>query len=204
MVMNKSPGRGRRPGKPETRQQILEIAARRFLTEGFAAVTMRSVAAEAGVDAALVSYFFGSKQGLVNAALALSTSPADVLAAALPGDLDTLPERVLRALLTTWDDPATGAPLRAIVRTAAHDPAVGRLLREVVERGIVDQLAERLRGPDARARAGVFAAQVAGLIFSRYVLELEPIATMRPDELVRRLAPALRTSISPSRPRARG
>jgi AcrR family transcriptional regulator len=195
--MNKSAPRrrGRRPGRPDTRQTILEVARRRFLADGYAAVTMRSVAAEAGVDAALVSYFFGSKQGLVGAALALSVNPAEVLAGSLPGDLETLPERVLTALLATWDDPALGGPLRMMARTAAHDPDVSRLVRGVIEAGIVGQLADRLRGPDARARAGVFTAQLAGVVFTRYVLELEPMASLPADELVRRLAPALRLSL---------
>lgn len=210
MMMNKSSGlsRGRRAGKPDTRGQILEVARRRFLAEGFAAVTMRSVAAEAGVDPALVSYFFGSKQGLVGAALALAANPAEVLAAALPGDLDTLPERVLTTLLATWDDPAKGGPLRMMARTAAHDPDVARLVGGVIESGIVDRLADRLRGPDARQRAGVFTAQLAGVVFTRYVLELAPLATMPADELVRRLSPGLRATLmlrsGPSRARPAG
>ena len=193
--MNKSRPRGPRRGRPDTRQQILDVARRRFLAEGYGAVTMRSVAAEAGVDAALVSYFFGSKQGLVSAALALSADPTDVLAAALPGDLDQLPERVLRALLETWDDPKRGGPLAVMVRTAAQDPGLARLVREMVEHGIVDRLAARLGGVGARQRAGVFGAQVAGVIFSRYVMELAPISTMSADELVRRLAPGLRATL---------
>ncbi len=195
--MNKEPSRGRRRGKPDTRDQILAVARRRFLTEGFAAVTMRSVAAEAGVDAALLSYFFGSKQGLVGAALALPMDPTTIFATVLPGDLETLPERVLRALLEAWDDAETGGPLRIMAGTAAHDPAVARLIREMIERGIIDRIAERLRGPDARQRAGVFAAQIGGLIYTRYVLELGPVASMTPDEIVRHLAPGLRAVLRP-------
>lgn len=195
--------RGRRPGRPDTRRQILEVARRRFLAEGYAAVTMRSVAAEAGVDAALVSYFFGSKQGLVGAALALSANPAEVLAGALPGDLETLPERVLTTLLATWDDPERGGPLRVMMRTAAYDPDVARLVRGVVEDGIVERLAARLRGPHARHRAGVFTAQLAGVVFTRYVLELAPMSTMPADELVRGLAPSLRVTLRSRGPSGR-
>ena len=190
--------RGRRPGKPDTREQILEVARRRFLTEGYHAVTMRSVAMEAGVDAALVSYFFGSKQGLVGAALTLEANPADVLTSALPGDLDRLPERVLRALVTTWDDPQRGGPLRSMVRLSAQDPGVARLMREMVEQGIIDKLAERLGGADARQRAAIFTVQITGVIFTRYLVELEPVASMGADELVRRLSPGLRAVLRPA------
>lgn len=198
-MMNKSapPGRGRRPGRPDTREQILQVARRRFLAEGFAAVTMRSIAAEVGVDAALLSYFFGSKHGLVTAALALSANPADLLAAALPGPLERLPERALRLLLQTWDHPQQGSSLQVMLRTATHDPAVARLVREIIERGIVDQIAARLGGRDARKRAGLFATQATGVIFSRYILGLEPVASMPADELVRRLAPGMRAVLLP-------
>ncbi len=75
---------------------------------------MRSVAAEVGVDAALISYFFGSKKGLFGAALALSANPPEILAKALAGDPADLPERLLSALLRSWDDPESGAALRTM------------------------------------------------------------------------------------------
>jgi len=71
--------RGRRPGRPETRAEILAVARRRFLAQGYQAVTMRAVAEDAGVDAALISYFFGSKKGLFGATLALSANPPEIL-----------------------------------------------------------------------------------------------------------------------------
>lgn len=78
--MNK-PGsqRGRRPGSPDTRAAILAVARRRFLEDGYHAVTLRSVG-EADVDLALISYYFGSKKGLFGAALALGANPAELLA----------------------------------------------------------------------------------------------------------------------------
>src|SRR3954463_9581010 len=113
-MMNKAPvqgRRGRRPGRPETRVHVLDVARRRFLAEGYQAVTMRSIAAEAGVDAALVSYFFGSKRGLFGAVLALTANPPELLRAALPGAPAPLPERVLGALPRAWDAPRQSGPL---------------------------------------------------------------------------------------------
>ena len=197
-MMNKVPagtGRGRRPGKPETRAEVLEVARRRFLAEGYQAVTLRSIAAEAGVDVALVSYFFGSKKGLFGAALALPANPPEVLLQALPGDPATLPERVLTALLHVWDDPEQGAPLRVMVLAAVQDPELSRLLREVLEREMIDRIAEHIGGADARFRAGAFATQLAGVVFARYLLRLDPVASMTGDELTRHLAPGLRAAL---------
>ncbi|MES9536045.1 MULTISPECIES: TetR family transcriptional regulator [unclassified Actinomadura] len=204
--MNKSGnGRGRRPGSPDTREAILAVARRRFLADGYGPVTMRSIAAEAGVDAALISYFFGSKKGLFGAVLGLVANPPEVLAGALPGDPATLPERVLRAMVAAWDDPERGAPLLMMVRAAVQDPELARLVRDILEREMINRIAERLGGPDATARAAAFGTQLAGLIFARYVLAVEPVASMGPDELIRYLAPGLRAAVHgpPRRPRMR-
>ncbi len=203
-MMKSSVGRGRRSGKPDTRGHILAIARQRFLREGYEAVTLRSIAADAEVDVALISYHFGSKRGLFAAALELIVNPADVLQALLDGDLDTLGPRALQALVATWDQPEAGQPLRAALRGAASDPALGAIVRGALQAELVDKLAARLGGADAHLRAGLFASQMAGVIFSRYILALEPMASISPDELVRRLGPALTHTLrGPGRPRPR-
>lgn len=156
---------------------------------------MRAIAAEARVDAELISYFFGSKRGLFAASLALSASPPEFLLRALAGDPESLPERVLRALLTTWDDPHHGRSLRTVVEAAIRVPEVGRLLQEMIEQEMIDRLADQLRGPDARSRAAAFTAQLGGLIFTRYILRVHPLATMSTDEIVQHCAPGLRATL---------
>lgn len=189
--MNNSGGRGRRKGSPDTRARIQEAARARFLADGYQAVTMRAIAADAGVDVALLSYYFGSKQGLFGAAMALTANPAEIFANALAGDLGDLATRVLRAMLAAWDDPRTGAPLVAMAAAAATEPDLNRLVREAVGREIVTRLADRLGGPDGAERAAVFTTQIAGVIYARYVLRLEPIASMAAADIVSRLAPSL-------------
>ena len=179
---------------------MLDIARRRFLAEGYQAVTMRSIATEAGVDAALVSYFFGSKRGLFGAALALTANPPELLLAALPGDPVSLPERVLAGLVAAWDDPRQGGPLRVLVTAAVQEPGVARLLTDAFEHEMVERVADHIGGPHARHRAGAFVAQLAGLVFTRYVLRLEPLASMTADEIVRHVAPGLRAALQGPRP----
>lgn len=193
-LMNSS-ARGRRVGSPDTRAEILAVARRRLLADGYEGLTMRAVAAEAGVDAALISYYFGSKKGLFGAALDLTTNPPETLRDAIAGDLATLPERVVRTLVTAWDDPAQGEPLRVLVAGALHDPDRARLLREVLEQEMVHQLADRFGGAHATARASAFGALLAGLILTRYILQIEPIASMPVDDVVRFAAPGLRAAM---------
>jgi AcrR family transcriptional regulator len=198
MMNKRGAGRGRRRGSPDTRAHVLEVARRRFLADGYQAVTTRSIAEEAGIDVALIGYFFGSKRGLLGAALALEANPPDVLRDALRGDPATMPERVLRAMAGAWDHPAYRGSLRAVVEAAIQEPDMGNLVREVVEREMISQLAGQLGGADAPQRAAAFGAQMAGIVFARYILELAPIATMPPDELVRYLAPGLHAALQPT------
>ena len=94
--MNKSRSRGRPRGTSTTKDDILAAARRRFLEHGYDGVTLRAVATDAGVDVALISYYFGSKKGLFGAAMALGANPALLLAGELQGPLNSLPERLVR------------------------------------------------------------------------------------------------------------
>lgn len=194
--MNKSGTRGRRAGRSDTKDAIRSAARQRFLQDGYTSVTLRSIAAAAGVDVALVSYWFGSKRDLFAAAMELKISPADVLDEALTGDDARIAERVLAVLLSVWDDAGSGAPLRAAASAAASDPIVGRLVAEMVERELIDRVAAHLGGPTARDRAAAFCTGTAGLIFLRYILRTEPLASMPADRLVALLAPALQTALA--------
>lgn len=194
--MNKS--RGRRQGKPETKQAILEIARRRFLEDGYAGVSLRSVATEADVDAALISYFFRSKSGLFGAAMSLQANPAQVFAKAIEGPQETLGFRLVSAMVHTWDDPESGPALQLMVRAASQDEEVARGLREMLGLELVHKLAERLGGTDATARAGALVTILAGVISGRYVLRIEPITSMPADELVRHVAPAAQAAVAPT------
>ncbi|WP_262403429.1 TetR/AcrR family transcriptional regulator [Actinomadura sp. CNU-125] len=196
-MMNKS--RGRRRGSPDTREEILAVARRRFLADGYAKVTMRSVAAEAGVDAALISYFFGSKKGLFGAVLGLLANPPEVLAGALPGDPAGLCERILRAQLAAWDDPVGGPQLALMVRTAVQEPELSRLLKDVVWHEMIERIAAHVGGPGAAGRAASFGTQLAGVVFARYILGVDPIASMPTDEFVARHVPPMRLALFPPR-----
>ncbi len=195
--MNRSSGRGRRAGTPGTREAIRDAARARFLAEGYQSVTLRQVAADAGVDVALISYYFGSKQGLFGAAMALPINPAQLVASLLEGDPGTLAERLLRALVSVWDSPDAGAQMQAVAMTALGDPDMTSLIRDGIGREVIDRVAEHLGGPDGTRRAAAFSTQVAGLIFARYLLKVEPIASMQAQEIVDLLGPSLQLALEP-------
>jgi len=206
-MMNKPSGqggpRGRRTGSPDTRSQILDVARTRFLAHGYRGVTLRAIAAEAEVDVALISYFFGSKKGLFGAAMDLSGNPAEHMVRQVEGDLETLPERALLALLGLWSDAESGPPMRAMIGGAVQDEAIATVFKEMMEREVLGRLGDRIGGVDGHRRAAVFFSQMAGLIMTRYVLRLEPVASMPADEIVRLYRPSLRATLFEPTHRAR-
>ena len=97
---------GRRAGDSGTREAILAASRKRFAEHGYDGATIRGIAADAGVDPALVHHFFGSKERLFAAAMRLPVVPGELIAAALaagPGPGDSLGEHLVRTVLRVWD-----------------------------------------------------------------------------------------------------
>jgi AcrR family transcriptional regulator len=188
--------RGPRPDGGQAREQILVAARSQFAAHGYDGATMRAIAADAGVDVALVSYYFGPKSALFVASLRLPVNPADVIDGLLAGTRTDLGTRLLRRLLTVWDDPTTGAPLVSVLRSSTSQ---GELLRDFLERQILVRLSGAIDAPDAELRAAAAATQILGLVFARYVLRVEPVASAGHDELVSLIGPTLQRYLVPER-----
>ena len=192
--------RGRRPGPSTTREAIRAAARERFSAQGYDRVRMRDVALNAGVDVALVTYHFGSKDGLFAAALEMPAPMAALMADVLEhSEVEDFGERFLRRVLEVWDDERTGGPLVALVRSAMSHPPAADALREFVQSELLARIAARLDGPDADKRAALFGSQLIGLLLYRHVLRVEPVTSMPAEELVRRTAPALQRHLTGSR-----
>jgi AcrR family transcriptional regulator len=183
-------GRGRRPGAPDTRAEILASARTLFASRGFGSTTIRAVAAEAGVDPALVHHYFGTKDDLFIAALQIPVDLRKLLQPVVAQGADGAAERLIRTFLGVWDDPANQAAFVGVFRSLM-EPAGERLLKEgflpVVLRPVA--LALGLDRPDLRMP--LVASQVFGLIMCRYLLHLEPIASMGQEQLVATYAPTV-------------
>jgi AcrR family transcriptional regulator len=182
---------GRRPGDSGTRQLIAAAARRQFGEQGYDRTSIRSVAAEAGVDPALVMRFYGSKQQLFEAVLDLPFDPAGVLASVTAGDRAQAGERLARFLVTAMQTPESAAAVTGLVRAATSEPEAARVLRERYTRDVLLPLARRLDVDRPELRAALTATQTVGLVMSRHILQLEPLAGLADDEVVRLVAPTL-------------
>ncbi len=189
-MADRSP-RGRRRGSPDTRSAILGAARSSFAAHGFAGTTIRAVASAAGVDAALVHHYFGTKDELFLAALELPVDPRALIGPAVAGPIEEAAERFLGVFLSVWDDPDIRPSLLAVAR-GIMDPSANRLLSEGLLPVVIEPDRRRPRrstGP--HVRMPLVASQVIGLILMRYVLVVEPLASMPRDRVIATYAPTI-------------
>src|SRR3954468_8554723 len=199
MSTSRAPRRGRRPGAPDTSATILSAARSAFAEKGFAGTTIRGVATQAGVDASLVHHYFGTKDDLFLAAMELPFDPRRAIAPAVAGGLDGAGERLLRAFLALWEDPEVSPGLVGIVRSALQ-PGAERLLTQGIVPVLLLPAGEALGIDRPEVRMPLVISQVAGLILTRYLVGLEPIASMPAEAVVATYAPVIQRFLTADLP----
>jgi AcrR family transcriptional regulator len=182
---------GRRPGGPDTRGEILEAARISFAGKGFDGTSLRAVAREAGVDAALVHHYFGGKDELFIESMALPVDPRQVAAQVLSGPREEIGRRIATVFLGVWESADGQQRMKAILRSAVSSEEVARLMREGIAQLILQPIAEAIGVPDADLRVSLVATQLIGLALTRYVIQLEPVASADQATLIDQLAPVI-------------
>ncbi|HEX4213891.1 MAG TPA: TetR family transcriptional regulator [Candidatus Dormibacteraeota bacterium] len=183
---------GRRPGSTATREAILEAARRRFAESGFDGTSIRTIAADAGVDPALTLHFFGSKDALFRAALEWPFDPEELSQRILGAGPDGAGERLARTFLELWEDPVTREPLLALLRSSTSHPPSAVLLEQFVRSQLLRRVAGTLGGPDPELRCTLAVSHMMGIALLRHVLRIEPLASLPIDDLVARVTPTLK------------
>jgi AcrR family transcriptional regulator len=187
---------GRRPGPTNTPDAILAAARQLFAARGFQATTVRAIATQAGVNAALVHHYFGTKQRLFIAALNLPINPPEMISTLLAtGPRAQFAERFVRFFVAAWRDPATGQPLQALLRSAASTDEGAALVRNLAENVVIDQAAAALGVP--KLRVAVAMSHLVGLVLAATIIRVEPLASATDDELVALIAPTIQRYLSP-------
>lgn len=185
-------GRPPRTESADTRDRILNAAREEFSERGYDKTSVRGIAKAAGVDSALVHHYFGTKEQVFEASVEVAFAPAlKVRDVVLEGPLDDVGERMTRVIFGLWENPVSRKPLLAIVRSAVNNEAAAAVFRRLVSAQLMRRIAGEIDSPDAELRAELAAAQLVGVAMMRYVIKIEPIASVDVEEIIARVAPVV-------------
>ena len=188
---------GRRPGSEDTRGRVLAAARELFAELGFERTSIRAIAVRAGVDPSLVHHYFGTKQRLFLASMEFPVDfDAMVPAILAAGPPDRLGERLVRAVLELWERDDVQPVIMAVIRSATTDPTAAAMLRAMLSNGPIPALAAASGRPDAGLRATLAGSQLIGLALARYVVLIEPLASMPAGEAARLVGPTIQAYLS--------
>jgi AcrR family transcriptional regulator len=176
----------RRRNAEATREAIIEAARVRFMSSAYEQVSLRDVAAAAGIDPALVIRYFGSKEGLFERVL--TTELASPMSAGTQGG--TFGERMAKAAFR--DDPSHHRfeTINTAIWSAAS-PTAARIVKRDVEERFVKPIAATLEGPDAEIRASLIMALMMGTAILHRMLEVPPLDGDDMSAVVPHLAAAI-------------
>jgi AcrR family transcriptional regulator len=171
------------------RTAILRAARRAFAVQPYDVVTLRGIAADANVSAALIVKHFGSKESLFEQ-VADFTEAAELLLAA-PDEV--LGRHAVLTLVNYRRDNGLDLLVRVIFAAGSGDERA--LIREHFRDQVTRAFAARLTGADADLRAELITAQLLGLGAAISVNKTGPIATADPEAIADLYAPALQQLI---------
>jgi len=173
-----------RRSSEETKAVILAAARERFGTAGFQAATIRAIAADAGIDPAMVMRYYGNKDKLFAAAVEF-----DLRFPSLDSvDRAEVGSSLVRHFLERWEGDEA---LVILLRSATTNDEAAQRMREIFGDQLEPLVATLVPPAEVGLRAGLVATQVLGMTLCRFVLRLPPVVEMSRDEVVDWLGPTI-------------
>ena len=176
-----------------TRQAMLVAARTRFLQESYENVGLREIAADVGVDVALVSRYFGSKEELFKEVLRgdgkgkvpLDTDRADLA-------------QQLTCLVMQQDDDGNRENVERllIILRSASSPKAAEIVRDAVRDDVLAPIVAMLDGPHGPTRASLALAVLMGATVLRTVMAVQPLCDCDSDNIGGRLKQLFETALS--------
>ncbi|MFD6444049.1 TetR family transcriptional regulator [Promicromonospora sp. NPDC060204] len=186
-----APRRGRRPAGQDARAEILAAARDEFVENGYQAASLRAVARRAGVDPGTVRHWFPDKARLLTATLGVAgIEPDKVVERVSAGPVESLGERLVEAVIGIWDFDG-GDTVRVVIPAVMSDPELRGLLPQFIGAAILAPVMRALAVPDAPVRTALVASQMSGVLLTRYLIPVEPLASLAPAEVARLVGPTL-------------
>ncbi|MDT5092056.1 MAG: hypothetical protein QOH60_1419 [Mycobacterium sp.] len=184
----------RRPGRPagssDTRERILASARDLFSRNGIDKTSIRSIAADAGVDPALVHHYYGTKQQLFAAVIRIPIDPQAILGPLRSTPVEEIGHTLLTLLVTLWDS-ELGKGFIAAIRSLLAGTTEVSLFRSFLQEVIAVEVGSRVDDPpgSGRLRVQFVASQLVGVVMARYILELDPFKSLSVEQIAATAGP---------------
>lgn len=162
-----------------TRSAIVRAASRLFGENGYDRTTVREIAAEAGIDPALVIRYFGSKDQLFAHAAHIDLALPDLSGI----DREAIGITLARHYIRVWEGEIGSGGLPILLRSAASNEGAAEHMREIFRSQVLPAVRRADPGPGASQRAALVASQLLGMALCRYILKLPPLVSMPPARL---------------------
>lgn len=183
--------RGPAGKRGETRKRILVAAHEAFTELDYKHATFREIARRADIDPALISYYFKSKAQLLRASLSLPEDPKEIITGALAGGPpDETGHRLAAVILNAWEQAATAGTLSILFTLLLQDLSTQQTFARYLENDVLAVVKEEL-GVDLVLPLELMMCAVLGMLLSRYVLEIQPLASLSREELIDTLGPII-------------
>jgi AcrR family transcriptional regulator len=205
--MSADPQQAKRPGRPpgasDTRDRILVNARELFARNGIDKTSIRAIAAATGVDSALVHHYFGTKEQLFAAAINIPIDPMTILVPLRDTPIEELGLVLPTILLPLWDS-EMGDALIATIRSLVAGSDVS-LIRSFLQEVITAEIGPRVDNPpgSGRLRVQFVASQLVGVVMARYIIGLEPFASLPPEQVAATIGPTLQRYLTGDLPALR-
>lgn len=173
------------------RDELLTAARAQFAERGYSGATIRTIAAAADVDPALIRHYFGDKEGLFRAALLVNFDPVELATSVASGPRATIGTRLVRQFFTMYDTAEFRTAVLALLRTAMTDPDTALMLRELIVNRAAPVLATQAVGERPQKQVILAMTTLMGVVIGRYVVGLPELTEASLDDLVADLGPVV-------------
>ncbi|MGJ5751460.1 TetR family transcriptional regulator [Streptomyces puniciscabiei] len=177
-----------------TRTAILHAARERFAADGYERATIRAIARDASIDPSMVMRYYGSKESLFAAAVALDLRLPDLTGV----PQDEVGRTLVGHFLGLWEE---NEELTAVLRVAATNPAGAERMQGIFRDQLLPVARQVCPDPEqVPARAALCAAQLLGLALTRYVLTFPATRELTREELLAWLGPTVQRYLTAPNP----
>ena len=200
-------GPRRAGGKPysgavadDPREALLAVARDMIDKKGYLGLSLRTVAAAAGVTPEVARRYYRNRDQLFAAALRLPVDPTTAIPTLVAPGVEGMGERLVRFMLDVLKDPEARDELVSLARAGVNAGHAAAGLQDFLERGVVDRIAGIIGVPDARMRAALITSYLLGIAMTRYGVRLDPLSSASEEEVIRMVAPVVQDLLDPRKP----